>query len=91
MLFAGQHLSNCSSIAPCLVAVHAETNAIAFAARHGVATDGAELHVTLSPCVTCSHHIINSGIARVVYGVVYRDESGLNILENAGVALEALR
>src|SRR6185503_6897944 len=33
----------------CQTAVHAEANAIAFAARHGVATDNAALYTTLSP------------------------------------------
>ena len=45
---------------PCEVTVHAEANAIAFAARHGVRTEGAELHTTHSPCLTCAKLIINA-------------------------------
>lgn len=70
---------------PCTVAVHAETNAIAFAARYGMATEHAELYVTHSPCGTCAKLIVNAGIVRVAYGVEFRDLTGLDLLESAGI------
>jgi dCMP deaminase len=69
----------------CIRAVHAEANAIAFAARYGSPTEGAEMYVTHSPCVPCAQLIVNSGIVRVVYGTAYRLRTGLDLLEDAGI------
>ena len=79
------HLPNCSTITPCTVAVHAEANAIAFAARHGLTTEGASLHTTMAPCTACAMLIINAGIVRVLYGNKYRDMHGAQLLIQAGV------
>lgn len=48
-------------------AVHAEANAIAQAARHGIATQGATIYVTLEPCIACLKLIISAGIKEVFY------------------------
>lgn len=69
----------------CVEAVHAEANAIAYAARAGVATMGATLHTTMAPCVPCAQLIINAGVVRVVWGQPYRDMSGARLLNLAGV------
>ena len=50
----------------CIRTSHAEQNAIANAARFGVALDGATLYCQMTPCYTCAKMIINSGIKRVV-------------------------
>lgn len=84
------HNKECNLFQPCLVSVHAEVNAIAFAARHGVAIDQSELHMTVSPCWSCSQNIINAGIIRVVYETEYRITDGLDLLRNAGIAVETL-
>jgi dCMP deaminase len=47
--------------------VHAEANAIAQAAKHGIATDGASIYVTLEPCLSCLKLIISGGIREVFY------------------------
>ena len=45
---------------------HAEENAIAFAARNGVALKGAILYVAgMKPCSRCTRLIIQSGISKV--------------------------
>src|SRR5262245_51381249 len=72
----------------CLNAVHAELNAIAAAARHGVSTDGATLYVTLSPCIACQRLLIAAGISEVVYDAPYREPCDL--LEQAGVPCNLL-
>lgn len=64
---------------------HAEANAIAFAARFGTSTDGADLYCTHGPCLPCAKLIINAGIRRVVYEHPYRDASGVGLLQAAGV------
>jgi len=69
----------------CPEAVHAEANAIAFAARHGIATSGAAAYVTHAPCVDCANLLINAGISRVVYGEHYKSTGGLVLLEEAGI------
>ena len=48
-------------------AVHAEANAIAQAAKHGISTNGASIYVTLEPCVSCLKLIISAGIKQVFY------------------------
>lgn len=48
-------------------AVHAEANAIAQAAKHGIATTGASIYVTLEPCLSCLKLVISAGIREVFY------------------------
>lgn len=71
----------------CRNATHAEANALAYAARQGISTDGCTLFVTVSPCDTCSRLLIAAGIVRVVWIEEYRDHAGLNLLAEAGVEL----
>lgn len=42
--------------------IHAELNAILFAARNGSSIEGATMYVTLSPCPDCAKAIAQSGI-----------------------------
>lgn len=70
----------------CRNATHAEANALAFAARQGISTDGGTLYVGVSPCDVCARLLIAAGIRRVVYREEYRDRSGIELLERAGVA-----
>lgn len=58
----------------CVRTVHAEANAIVQAARNGVSIEGADIYVTASPCYNCFKLIANSGIKRIFYGELYRDE-----------------
>jgi dCMP deaminase len=43
------------------------------------------MFLTHSPCRMCAKLIINAGIKRVVYGEVYRDPSGVKLLQGVGV------
>jgi dCMP deaminase len=70
---------------PCLEAVHAEANAIIFAARHGVAVEGAQLFSTHEPCLACCNMIINAGISRVVWLRPYRDHTGVELLNQVRI------
>lgn len=67
--------------------LHAEANAILKVAASTQSASGATLYVTLSPCRQCSKLIHQAGIKRVVYSRAYRDTSGLEFLEKAGVEL----
>lgn len=75
---------------PCENATHAEANAIGYAAREGLATRGATLYITHSPCYSCSHVIIAAGIVRVVFRDIYRSDDGLIRLENYGILVEEM-
>ena len=55
----------------CIRTSHAELNAIANAARFGVALDGATLYCHMTPCYTCAKLIINAGIKKVVCNLDY--------------------
>jgi dCMP deaminase len=67
--------------------LHAEANAITKVASSTQSCRGATLYVTLSPCTDCSKLIHQAGIVRVVYSQAYKDCSGLDFLEKAGVEL----
>jgi dCMP deaminase len=72
----------------CRMAIHAEANALAYSARNGVAVEGADLFVTLSPCFSCAQIIIAAGLVRVVYDREYRDKAGIDLLTMAGIRVE---
>jgi len=67
--------------------VHAEMNALLQA---GMGSRGAILYSTIVPCNTCAKMIINAGIKRVVYLEEYPDRMGLDLLMQAGIAVEQL-
>lgn len=71
----------------CTRSLHAETNAIAFAARAGVSVEGCTMYCTMSPCINCAKVIVNSGIKKLVYMEKYRDTSGLDLLKSAGITV----
>ena len=70
--------------------MHAEANAIAWAARYGIRTEGADLFVTHQPCRKCAELVVNAGIVRVVYRHPYRLTDGVELLIAAGVTVEQL-
>lgn len=70
--------------------LHAEANAILKVASSAQSCKNATLYITLSPCTECSKLIHQAGIKRVVYANTYKDSSGLNFLEKAGVEINYL-
>jgi dCMP deaminase len=70
--------------------LHAEANAILKVAASTQSCKGATLYITLSPCKECSKLIHQSGITRVVYATAYKDTSGIEFLEKAGIELTHL-
>tara|TARA_B100001079_G_scaffold212878_1_gene187216 strand:- start:729 stop:1151 length:423 start_codon:yes stop_codon:yes gene_type:complete len=65
--------------------LHAEANAITKVSASTQSSEGSTLYVTLSPCRDCSKLIHQAKIKRVVYNEQYKDTSGLEFLEKAGV------
>lgn len=68
-------------------ASHAEQNAIAFAARHGISTVGATAYVNTFPCKNCMNSLINAGISKIIYNCEYDASLSSEIAENVGVEL----
>jgi dCMP deaminase len=72
----------------CVRTVHAESNAVAQAAKNGVAIDNSEIYVTASPCLTCFKLIANCGITKIYYKEFYRDERIGEYARQSGIELE---
>jgi dCMP deaminase len=79
------HPPEVMALAGCRNSTHAEANAVCFASRQGISTDGGTLYVTVSPCEVCARLLIAAGIVRVVYAEEYRDRRGIEILTEAGI------
>lgn len=74
--------------------IHAEMNAIIWAARKGISIEGATIYVTLEPCSECSKNLIASGIKRIVYAKPYEHNNSKIIskfLKDNGVKIEHLK
>jgi len=65
--------------------LHAEANAILKVAGSTQSCKGATLYLTLSPCRECSKLVYQAGIKRLVYDKAYKDTTGLDFLQKAGV------
>lgn len=73
--------------------IHAEMNAIIWAARKGISIEGATIYVTLEPCSECSKNLIASGIKRIVFAKEYEHTHSQTItafLKSNGVTIEKL-
>jgi dCMP deaminase len=68
----------------CSLALHAEENAILYAAKNGSQLEGTTLYCTLSPCISCARLIFQSGIKKVYFHSSYAQYKGLSVDE--GVA-----
>src|SRR5512141_2354885 len=71
----------------CVRTVHAEANAVAQAAKNGVAINGSEIYVTASPCLSCFKLVANAGIRTVFYREFYRDERITDYAREADIQL----
>jgi len=67
--------------------LHAESNAIMKVAKSTMSCYGATLYTTTCPCFDCAKLIIQAGISIVYYTEDYRDMSGVELLQTAGIAV----
>ena len=88
----------CNALAPAgtdldgCICNHAEENAIAQAAYHGIAVKDGTIYCTFSPCLRCTKLLINAGIAEVVYDARYPlGDRALALLDECGVRHRRLR
>jgi dCMP deaminase len=71
--------------------LHAESNAITKLAKSTQSSKGATVYITASPCIDCAKLIIQSDIKRVVYGELYKDDKGINLLKKANIIVDYCR
>ena len=75
----------------CSLALHAEQNAILYAAKNNVSMADATLYVTLSPCISCARVIYTTGIKKVFFKDRYAkfkgipSDEGVDFLRRFGV------
>lgn len=64
--------------------IHAEANAVLWAARNGPTIEGATLYVTHPPCARCAAMAVQAGISRVVY---HRDMEPISYLSKYAASI----
>ena len=70
----------------CVMAVHAEINAILQCAVYGISTNGLNLYCTFSPCNRCAVIILRAGIKCVGYSIPYlKGDLTTKLFRGAGV------
>jgi dCMP deaminase len=70
---SGEHKGTC-------LCVHAEINSLLQCARYGIASEGAVMYTTTSPCMLCAKEMLNAGIKAVYYEIEDKGESESLIL-----------
>ena len=75
--------------------IHAEMNAINFAAKKGIKLLGSTLYCSLQPCAECSKNIPAVGLKRIVFGRFYPRVTNFSeqveTLSKKGVIIEKLQ
>jgi len=84
----GEEICGKDSNGSCFLGIHAEQNAIGYAARNGINTDGCSVYCTQSPCISCAKLIVAAGIKEFFYLKKYRLIEGVKFLEQAGVSIK---
>lgn len=83
--------NNCCEVNPELThpeVLHAESNIVAKAAREGISLKGANVFVTLSPCLPCAMQMFQAGVVGVFYDEEYRITDGIEFLRRHKVHVE---
>lgn len=73
--------------------LHAEMNAIIYAARRGIEIQGGAIYTTYSPCLFCTKAIIQAGLTEVYYNQIYDKPEGhesLAVLKENGIHVEQI-
>lgn len=73
----------------CKRVLHAESNALLYAAKKGVSVEGATAYLTITPCYDCFKLLVSAGIRRIVYAATYKFDDritrDLEFLDNVTV------
>lgn len=73
----------------CVRTVHAETNAVAQAARFGTPLDGAIAYVNTFPCWPCFKVLVLAGIRVIVYDAEYRRDERVVAMSHLAASVES--
>lgn len=65
--------------------LHAEENAILYAANQGISLRDSSIFINYSPCLHCSRMIFGSGIKEVYFQTLYRNQEGLEFLNQVKI------
>lgn len=66
--------------------IHAEANAILYAAKSGISTNNSVLYTVYSPCTHCAKSLLQAGIKEVYFKEFYeRDDGALDFLNRNGI------
>ena len=84
------HCSHGDDPSPCGDAVHAEANAIVYAARYGIKLEGTDIYCTHFPCPNCAKLIVNSGIQSVFFITAFRDMAGKELFDAVNITTTQL-
>lgn len=89
-IIPGKHCEHlqCDLDNKCIHSIHAEANAIAAAAKNGIALDDCVMFCTHGTCYECAKLIVQAGIRKVVYKVPYHDVEGLGLMRLNGVEVD---
>ena len=81
----------------CSLAIHAEQNAVLYAAKNKVSVEGATLYVTLSPCLACAKVVFTAGIKKGIFLKSYarykgiQSDEGVDFLRKFNVEVQQYR
>ena len=71
--------------------IHAELNAILFAAKYGISTNETILYVTCTPCRNCVPMIASAGVKKIVYAENYISQSQgtneIDVIKSYGIEI----
>lgn len=71
--------------------VHAEQNAISYAAKCGVSVNNCTAYISHYPCINCAKILASSGIKQIYYHNDYKNDIFVSdILKDAGVKVEKI-
>ncbi len=90
------HQPHCSEVGcdmedgHCVRTVHAESNAVFQAAKHGTLLNGCHAYVTASPCWKCFQALASAGCWAITYREFYRDERIFKAAERSKIVLQHL-
>jgi len=75
----------------CTRTIHAEANAIYFAAKYGISLNGSTLYCKMTPCYNCAMSIIACGIKKVIVKNFYHDgKRSVDMFEKVGIKYNQL-
>lgn len=70
----------------CIATIHAEMNALLYAAREGISVKGTIAYITHFPCLNCTKALIQAGIKEIIYRDDYRvDPYAVELLERNNI------